>query len=487
MAKRTAVIDIGSNSVRMVIYEKTSRYAFHLLHEEKSRVRISENAYENGSNLQEAAQQRAINALREFLSIASSYKVRKILCVATSAVRDANNKHEFLSRVKKEIGLNIKVIDGLKEAYYGGIACANLLSKTSGVVIDIGGGSTECACIENGKLVDSYSLNIGTVRLKELFFDKGDTSGAKSYIDAALDTLPLKQSQNIIGIGGTFRALSRAIMKQNTYPLDKIHAYQFRAKDLKNHAKKILKSDDDKLKELHIKPERYDVIRPGTLILLRIMKRLDAKTMIASGAGVREGVYLCDILRSNRNYFPTNYNPSVTYLQDAYGGNHQLSSLMVKVASTLFDTLHHLLEIDPKYRSALLTATKLAKIGASIHFYSYHQHSYHLIQSALEYGFTHQETILIATLTRYQNKKLPSDTHFERYKELLPDVTTLNHLAFIVALCSVLVAHRPKKMDFTLELQENTLHVNLLEGTLHIAKERLQSISTPKKLLISFH
>jgi exopolyphosphatase/guanosine-5'-triphosphate,3'-diphosphate pyrophosphatase len=172
MAKRTAVIDIGSNSVRLVIYEKTSRYAFHLLHEEKSRVRISENAYDNDSNLQESAIVRAIAALREFQSIAHSYHVRKTLCVATSAVRDAKNKHIFLARVRAELKLNIKVIDGAKEAYYGGIACANLLPKTSGVVIDIGGGSTECACIIDGKVVDNYSLDIGTVRLKELFLTK---------------------------------------------------------------------------------------------------------------------------------------------------------------------------------------------------------------------------------------------------------------------------------------------------------------------------
>ncbi len=485
MAKRTAVIDIGSNSVRMVVYEKTSRFAFHLLHEEKSRVRISENAYQNNSNLQEAAMQRAVDALRDFLTIAASYKVRKILCVATSAVRDANNKQVFLLRVKKELGLNIKVIDGIKEAYYGGIACANLLPKLSGVVVDIGGGSTECACIEAGKVVNSYSLNLGTVRLKELFFDRNDLDGATAYIDQALDALPLQQTQRIIGLGGTFRALSQAIMKKNSYPLSRIHAYQFPAKELKHHGKKILKASTKELKELYIKPERYDIIRPGVLILLRIMKRLKVNTMMASGVGIREGVYLCDILRTNQDYFPANYNPSVTYLQDVYSIDKKFASLMVHVSQTLFDLLAPVLHIDMKYKPYLLTATKLAKIGSSIHFYSYHQHSYHLIQSALEYGYTHDETLLIATLARYQNKKGPSKSHYKRYHMLLPEEQTLHHLAFLLSLCNILLAHRPQKIDFTLTLQENHLHITPKTRSLHIAKESLQYLRIPQPLQIT--
>ncbi len=487
MAKRTAVIDIGSNSVRLVIYEKTSRYAFHLLHEEKSRVRISENAYENDSNLQETAMLRATAVLREFMSISKSYKVRKTLCVATSAVRDAKNKKEFLTRVKNEVGLNIKIIDGAKEAYYGGIACANLLPQMSGVVIDIGGGSTECACILDGKVVDNYSLNIGTVRLKELFFDKNNIDGAKAYIDEALAQLPTKHAKRIIGIGGTFRALSKALMQKDDYPLDKIHAYEFDAKELKRHGKKILKADDDELKQLHIKPERYDVIRPGTLILLRLMKYLECETMVASGAGVREGVYLCDILRSNRNYFPHNYNPSLAYLQDVYTIDPKLSSLMVRVVSALFETLNPVLNIDESYRPALLKATKLAKIGSSIHFYSYHKHSYLLIQSALEYGFSHEETILIATLTRYQNRKLVSSAHLKKYQQLLPSETTLNHLTFLLSLCNILVSHRPQKMNFTLELRDGVLHVNPTQENLHIAKERVKSLSVPQGISIAIH
>ena len=100
MAKRVAVIDIGSNSIRMVVYEKTSRFAFHLLYEAKSKVRLSENAYQNQGNLQANAMQRTFAALSDFLEIIASFNARKTLCVATSALRDAPNKKDFLSLVK---------------------------------------------------------------------------------------------------------------------------------------------------------------------------------------------------------------------------------------------------------------------------------------------------------------------------------------------------------------------------------------------------
>ena len=117
MAKCTAVIDIGSNSMRMAVFQKTSRFAFHILHEVKSSVRLSESAYKNGGNLQSEPMDRTAFAIGEFLSVANSFGARKILCVATSALRDAPNAHVFLSRIQREHNLSIKIISGEKEAY----------------------------------------------------------------------------------------------------------------------------------------------------------------------------------------------------------------------------------------------------------------------------------------------------------------------------------------------------------------------------------
>ncbi|MCL4433121.1 MAG: Ppx/GppA family phosphatase, partial [Epsilonproteobacteria bacterium] len=174
MAQCTAIIDIGSNSMRMAVVQKTSRFAFHIIHEVKSSVRLGEAVYTNGGNLQKSAMDRTASALGEFLLIARSFKARKILCVATSALRDAPNASEFISRIRQEHSLSIKVIDGAREAYLGGMACANLLPPMNAISVDVGGGSSEFAQMSNGKVEKMFSLNIGTVRLKELFMDHGD-------------------------------------------------------------------------------------------------------------------------------------------------------------------------------------------------------------------------------------------------------------------------------------------------------------------------
>ncbi|MFA9373808.1 MAG: Ppx/GppA phosphatase family protein, partial [Poseidonibacter sp.] len=206
MAKITTIIDIGSNSMRMVVLQKSSRFAFNLINETKSKVKISEGCYENNGNLQEIPMQRAYESLKSFLNISKSLKSRKIICVATSALRDAPNAKEFISKIQKDLGLSIKVINGETEAYYGGVAALNLVDKNSFVTIDIGGGSTEFCFVKDGNIEKSMSLNIGTVRIKELYFNKNDIDGARNYI---LDNLKKIFEQNIeipdtaIGIGGS--------------------------------------------------------------------------------------------------------------------------------------------------------------------------------------------------------------------------------------------------------------------------------------------
>ncbi len=479
MAKRTAVIDIGSNSVRMIIIEKTSRFAFHLLHEVKSRVRISEDAYQNNGLLQEASMDRALYALKEFMQIAQSYDARKILCVATSAVRDAENKKQFLALIKKELGLNIKVISGEKEAYLGGIACANLLPGQDAMTLDIGGGSTECACIESAKVIASDSLDLGTVRLKELFFDQDDIKGAEAYIDAALEKLQAQEQEHIIGVGGTFRALAQILIKVKKHPLNKLHGFSFEAEELVALGESIIAAKNrSALKALGVKKDRYDVIKPGTLILLRIIKRVGAKRLTCSGVGVREGLYLSDLLRNNRDIFPANFNPSLTYLLDQHSHNAQQRNLRVKLAKELFSLLHKQLELEPEFEKCLLIAAKLAKIGASHHFYSFQNHSHYLTQTALEYGYTHKEITLISMLVLFQSGKSVKKSYVAEYALLLPSLPIIKKLTNILALSDALLAHHPLNIDFKLSLEENKLIVTSQKRSAYLAKESVEAIGS---------
>jgi len=476
LAKRVAVIDIGSNSVRMVIYEKTSRFAFHLLYEEKSKVRISENAYSNHGELQAVPMQRAFDALHDFVQIAKSFKTTKTLCVATSALRDAPNKQEFINRVKHALKLNIKVIPGEKEAYYGAIACANLLPKQQNALsIDIGGGSTELAYINKDNVSDTISLKLGTVRLKELYFDTNNIDGAIKYIDEQLRYIPNEKIKTLIGIGGTFRAISNAIMLQSCYPLNKIHAFEYEIEIFKKFIDDVLISDEQGLRDLYIEANRFDVIKPGVLILQRLLKKLNISKIITSGVGVREGVYLADILRNSKDKFPHNYNTSVKYILDAHVQDIHFSNQLSLLSKKLFDLIGGYFDINNEYRDKLAIAAKLYPAGRSIHFYSQNKHTYYLIQTALEYGFTHKEIMLIATLTRYAKNKLPSSMHLSKYKELLPKEQISKRLSYLLSLSIILLSHRPRNIDFSLRFEKGILYVTS-KSNLYLAKDALKKL-----------
>jgi len=470
MAKVTAVIDIGSNSARMAVFKKTSRFGFYLLREEKSKVRISEGAYEHNGELQDFAVERAIKALREFLLIAKSLKARKILCVATSAVRDAPNRAEFLKRVKNELGLNIKVIDGEKEAFFGGVAAANLLYEKNGVTIDIGGGSTEFALIKNKRIENTISLKLGTVRLKELFFDKDDIEGARKYIKNELSKLgKVFNSKKVFGIGGTIRALSQAIMQRIEYPLDILHGFTYEIKDHRKFLESILKMSDEELLDAGIKPERLDVIRPGTLIFLEALKYLEAKEIITSGVGVREGVFLSDLLRGDNFRFPDNFNPSVRTIMDVYQIDRKIASYETKIALEVFDLVKDEYKLDEKYKMHLTYAIKLSRAGELVDFYEAHKHTDYILLNSLHYGFRHCDRLLISKIIRFHKRKKIKKKEVEKFKCLLPKRDVLSKLCNVFWIAKVVNQNlsMPK-----VEIEKKDGKIIIKGENLYLAKER---------------
>jgi len=471
--------------MRMAVFQKTSRFAFHIIHEAKSSVRLGENAYKNGGNLQKEPMERTALALEEFLSIARSFDARKILCVATSALRDAPNASEFITRIRRQHSLSVKVIDGSKEAYLGGIACANLLAPMDAVTVDVGGGSSEFALLKNGKVETTFSLNIGTVRIKELFLDHNDTAGAIRYIDEALNTLPPLTTPTLIGIGGTFRSLTRSLMKKENYPLKKLHGYSVDESRFIGFAEQILQASPKKLKSLYIKPDRFDTIKPGTLILLRILNYLKAKELICSGVGVREGVFLSDMLRNAKDRFPANYNPSVRYLLDTYAVHSDHGEQCAHLAKRLFELLQAPLGIGEQYRHELIIAAKLLPIGVGIRYYAYQQHSHYLALSTLNYALTHKQIALIAHLLLYKKGNTASALIPKGgYGNLLPETQILDALYTLLWLAHNLLAQRQNSQQIDLNYHEGVLEIG--GKHLYLAREKLKDLPLPKNLTLKF-
>jgi exopolyphosphatase/guanosine-5'-triphosphate,3'-diphosphate pyrophosphatase len=492
MAKRTAIIDIGSNSARLVIFEKTSRYGFHLICEQKSKVRIGEGAYQKEGYLQPLGIKRAYLALKSFLYTIEKYQVHKTICIATSALRDAPNGKKFTACIKKDLGLNINIIDGKKEANYGAIAASNLLPITTDAIsIDIGGGSSDLALIKNGSIVDTYSLDLGTVRLKELFFDKAKDNNesnnqAKAFIYQALAKLPRHFRANlVIGIGGTARTLAKGIIKQEDYPFDKLHAFTYEVERYRSYLEAIPKSSAKNLKHFSLKKNRYDTIREGTLIFTEILSVIGAKKVISSAVGVREGLFLEHLLKQEQLRFPSHINPSIHSILDRFKPFVTIEKkrkVKLKIASQLYDTFKKDIKESKNYQYELHAALKLSSIGKTLTIYKSHQHAFYIAMQELNYGFTHQQSLLISLLLRMHGKELVNTVLYTKYQSLLPKLETLQWLSFIYTL-TVLLHESSNAAKFSFEFKNKTLTIHA-DKTLYLAKEKIKVLEKPTAFAI---
>jgi len=485
MPKRVAVIDIGSNSARLVIFQRTSRYGFHLVCQQKSRVRIGEDAYTKGGILQAAGIRRAYGALHSFTHTLKEYRVRKVHCVATSALRDAPNRQDFLLMIRRKLGLHIRIIDGKTEAYYGAVAALNLLPFSEGVTVDIGGGSTELALIRGGKIVRTHSLDLGTVRLKEIFSDTdASEEEARSYIRDRLRALPEEfRSPLIIGIGGTTRALSKAIMLRENYPFDKIHAFSYRTDAHLEYLLSVIRSPLERLSSLHIKKNRFDTIREGTHIFYELLRHLEAKRVLTSGVGVREGVFLDDLLRGSAGRFPPGVNPSLRSIRDRFDllrlpeGNKQT------IGRRLFESIRENIapgEQADGYGKLLSHALSLSDIGKTLTIYKEHQHAFYIAMQELSFGFTHREILLIALLMRSKGDSLYYKPLYRRYRKLLPSKHIVRWLSFAYTLTLILHANS-SRAALRFEYDGRTLCI-YSDRPLYLAHESIANMQKPDGL-----
>src|SRR5690349_613453 len=234
MQERIGIIDLGSNTTRLVVMGYTPHHSFKLLDEVRETVRLAEGIGADGY-LRPAPIERGIEAMKLFHSFCRSTGVTKILPVATSAVRDATNQAEFLGRVARESGLKLRVLTAEEEAYYGYLGAVNALNLSDAFLVDIGGGSAEVTMIRGRGFKRSLSQPAGVLRFTERYvrtdpissrdFRALQEAAAASFAD--VDWLHDTSGTTLAGIGGTIRTLAEVDQKINGYPLDRVHGYSF--------------------------------------------------------------------------------------------------------------------------------------------------------------------------------------------------------------------------------------------------------------------
>lgn len=286
-----AVIDLGSNAVRMFIAEVNGKN-INIIKRFRHNVRLSE-GMSRTMMLQPEAVSRTVAALQELSGHIKEYSADKVIAVATAAMRNAKNKEVILNPLK-EMGINLRIIDGLTEANYDYIGVINTMNVKNCVIMDIGGASTEIIVVKDGKNIDMISLPIGAVVLKEEYIKNHDapncTLAAEKYISERFENLKfLDKAQNfdIVALGGTARALGQ-ISEHSTDIQSGYCVTKDRALDI------IRKVNTMTLEEIKnnvtVEKKRADIVKSGFVFIECMIKRINSEKVIIGRCGVREGI-----------------------------------------------------------------------------------------------------------------------------------------------------------------------------------------------------
>lgn len=304
-AKPLAAIDIGTNTFRLLIAEvkpgAKDNYSIKELHSERIITRLGEGISKNGLIKKEAID-RSIAGLKKFIDIISRYHVNKTSAVATSALREAKNRDDFLKRVKETTGLEIETISGKEEARktFSGVLAGITLPDTA-LIIDIGGGSTELILVQKRKPLLIHSLNLGVVHLADKYMKndpplKRDLVEMGSYISKKIKSIAkpyLELKTVLIGTGGSVTTLSAIIQHLRRYERTKIHNSRITLEKIKSIFSVLSTIPAKERVKYHpFEPQRLDIIVPGTLILLKLMEAFGFKEVIVSDYGLREGILI---------------------------------------------------------------------------------------------------------------------------------------------------------------------------------------------------
>lgn len=300
-----AVLDIGSNSVRLVVYEGAKRNPVPRFNE-KVLCGLGRSLATTGK-LNEDGVERALRALRRFQAICDQIGVEKIDIIATAAAREAENGPDFVKRAERVLKTKISVISGKQEAYLAAAGVISGFPEASGMVADLGGGSLEIIGVENKKgTISEASLPLGGLRLIDQ--SGGDLDKAGKIIDAELakiDWLEKGKGKPLYAVGGTWRAFARLHMAQTQYPLSVFHGYKLPMEEALTFARVLDHLSPVSLDGVGaISKARTETVPYGALVLERLMQRMRPSEFIVSAFGVREGLLYTTLSQSEKNRDP---------------------------------------------------------------------------------------------------------------------------------------------------------------------------------------
>jgi exopolyphosphatase/guanosine-5'-triphosphate,3'-diphosphate pyrophosphatase len=428
---RIAAIDVGSNSIRLVVAEVLSTGGYRVLDEERENTRLAAAMSKTG-RLDPTAASATITVLRNFLSIASGYGASQIRAIGTSALREAEDGREFCDRVRKDLKLSIEVISSDEEARLAFLSVARAfdISGREVAVTDIGGGSTEIVLASSGLVDQVYATKLGTVRVAEQCGVTGSSTEKhvaklRRFVDRTLKKevgRPPFVPDMLFGTGGTFTALASIIMAQQGQSGQPMWGFRVTRAQIRHLVADLSALTLEKrCKVAGLSPARADIIVAGLAIIERIMRYLRVNVVQVHTRGVRDGLLLTMVQQTSPVSVSVDERRAGVEEFAKNGGVDLIHARQVaRIAGSLWDQLTGPLELRGEDRELIESAALVANVGYLINFEGHHKHSYHLIRNSDLPGFERGQLQLLANVARYHRGSPPKQKH-DHFSELSVD------------------------------------------------------------------
>jgi exopolyphosphatase/guanosine-5'-triphosphate,3'-diphosphate pyrophosphatase len=441
-----AAIDVGTNAVRLELARPDVDGALETLHQERDPIRPGEGVFATGEMPAETAD-RLLSTLRRYAALCRRHKAQ-VRAVATSALREARNRHDIVRRVREEAGLNLEVVSGKEEAR---LICLGVLHRkpasTRSLLVDIGGGSTEVATATGEKPDNLWSLALGSVRLTEVF----DASLAvtpkqlrlmRSFVAEVLrKTLPERLPhvpKVALGSSGTINAVVSFASNESSGNAT--------VRQLTQTVESLADMTPERRRK-RFDPRRADIIVSGSVILEAVAKHLGVESVSVVNRGLRDGLLVDLLYRQDETREDHSLADAALAIGQRFFFDEKHSRQVARLALTLFDDLAALHQLPLSVRPHLEVAALLHDIGNAVSYERHHKHTYYLIHNADIPGLADREREVIARVARYHRRSPPDAAHSGMVGLTPSEARTVRKLATLLRIADSLDRshHQPIK------------------------------------------
>jgi exopolyphosphatase/guanosine-5'-triphosphate,3'-diphosphate pyrophosphatase len=420
--ERLGAIDVGSNSVRLLVAEYDAASGLTVIDELKDQPRLAAGLAKTGC-LNDAAMDRAIQTLGRMREVCQRRKVRRIAAVATAAVREAENGPWFVRRVRRELDIPLRIIDAETEAAlsYRSVAHHFPLAGERALVADIGGGSLELIGAVDGLVEQTLSLPLGAVRLTELHLTGDRTiqrelARLRKYIRRQLKRAISSRewaAAAVIGSGGTFTTLARVTRaRRGQAPGDTVHGVTVETAEVERLLDWLASRTPEQRRQVPgLNPARADIILAGLAVTAELLDWVRTRSITVSAFGLREGL----LLEMSGVEEPVVRDPLRLFREFAercQSDRRHVEHVRL-LALQLFDQLGEALGCGPEEQLLLEAASLLHDVGQLVSYPKHHRHSYSLITHAERLGLAPRDRELVALVSRYHRRTGPRKKHPE--------------------------------------------------------------------------